>query len=48
MESFATKVHYGGGPRFDPMMEEKGGWIAGKVQKRDTEMTEAVIVEASI
>ena len=24
METFAEKVRYGNGPRFDPLMEEKG------------------------
>lgn len=32
------KVRYGNGTRFDPMMEEKGGWIAGDVPKQDEEM----------
>ena len=43
MESFAAKVRYGSGTRFDPMMEEKGGWIAGETHRRDEEMPEAVI-----
>lgn len=37
-------------PRFDPMLEEKGGWIAGEDPKRDEEMAEAVfevLAEAS-
>ena len=43
MESFATKVRYGCAPRFDPMMEEKGGWIAGEARRTDVEMEDAVI-----
>lgn len=43
MESFASKVHYGNAPRFDPMLEENGGWIPGKVPKQDVEMEEVVI-----
>ena len=43
METFADKVRSGGGVRFDPMLEEKGGWVAGKDPKRDEEMAEAVI-----
>ena len=42
-ETFAEKVRYGRGMRFDSMMEEKGGWIAGEVPKHDVEMTDAVI-----
>ena len=30
MESFASKVQFGNASRFDPMMEERGGWIAGE------------------
>ena len=41
--SFAEKVRSGGGTRFDPMMEKKGGWIAGEAQRHDIEMPEAVI-----
>ena len=41
--TFAEKVKYGGGLRFDPMLEGKGGWIAGEDPKRDEEMVEAVI-----
>jgi hypothetical protein len=33
----------GGKPRFDPMLEERGGWVAGEGPKGDTEMSEAVI-----
>ena len=50
MESFAAKVRYGSGPRFDPLLEEKGGWIVGEARGQDAEMAEAVIealVEAS-
>ena len=43
MESFAAKVRYGSGTRFDPMMEEKGGWIAGETRGRDEDMPDAVI-----
>lgn len=43
MESLADKVRYGAGTRFDPMMEERGGWIAGEVQPQDAEMLEAVM-----
>jgi hypothetical protein len=43
METFAAKVRYGSGPRFDPMMEEKGGWIAGESHRQDEEMQDAVI-----
>lgn len=28
METFAAKVHKGDGLRFDPLLEEKGGWIS--------------------
>ena len=45
MESFAAKVRYGIGPRFDPLLEEeeKGGWIAGEARAQDVEMADAVI-----
>ena len=43
MESFAAKVRFGNATRFDPMMEEKGGWIAGEAPRQDIEMEEAVI-----
>ena len=43
MESFASKVRFGNVTRFDPMMEERGGWIAGEAPRQDTEMEEAVI-----
>lgn len=43
MESFAAKVRFGSGPRFDPMMEERGGWIAGEAHRYDSEMTDAII-----
>jgi hypothetical protein len=33
----------GGEPRFDPMLEERGGWVAGESPKGDTEMSEAII-----
>ena len=44
-ETFADKVRSGGGLRFDPMLQEKGGWIAGEAQRHDIEMAEAVIEE---
>ena len=50
METFAAKVRYGSGSRFDLTMEEKGGWIAGEAPKQDVEMSKAkieVIAEAS-
>lgn len=43
METFADKVRSGGGTRFDPMLEEKGGWISGEAPKHDEEMVDAVI-----
>ena len=43
METFAAKVWYGGEPRFDPMLEERGGWVTGEGPKGDAVMTEAVI-----
>ena len=43
METFAKKVRSGGGARFDPMLKEKGVWVAGEDPKRDEEMAEAVI-----
>ena len=43
MESFATKVRSGGAPRFDPMLEERGGWIAREGPRQDIEMEDAVI-----
>lgn len=43
METFADKVRFGGGLRFDPLLKERGGGIAGEDPKRDEVMTEAVI-----
>lgn len=43
METFAAKVRHGSGPRCDPMLEEKGGWISGDAPVPDMEMMEAVI-----
>jgi hypothetical protein len=43
MESFAAKVRHGNESRFDPMLEERGGWIAGEARRSDVEMTDAVI-----
>lgn len=40
--AFVEKVHFGGGKRFDPMLEGKGGWIVGEAQWHDVEMAEAV------
>ena len=48
--TFAAKVRYGSGSRFDPMMEEKGGWIVGEAPKQDVEISEVeikIIAEAS-
>lgn len=42
MEIFVNKVCAGGGTIFDPMLEEKGGWIEGGT-RQDEEMTEVVI-----
>lgn len=30
-------------PRFDPMMEEKKGWIVGEAPWQDNEMAEAIM-----
>ena len=43
VKTFAEKVRFGGGPRFDPMLEEKGGWVVGEDPRRDEEMVEVVI-----
>ena len=43
--TFAEKVRSGGGVRFDPMLEEKGGWVAGEDPRKDEEMADAVIEE---
>ena len=43
METFAAKVRYGAGIRFDPTMEDRGGWIAGEAQPQDVEMSDVVI-----
>ena len=43
METFAAKVRYGAGTRFDPMMEERAGWIAGESHRQDAEMPDVVI-----
>lgn len=43
METFAKKIRYGSGPRLNPLLEERGGWIAGEAQKHDTEMADSVI-----
>lgn len=50
MESFANNVNVGGGVRFDPFLEEKGGWIYREAPKHDVKMVDAIIwvmVEAS-
>ena len=43
MKTFAEIVRYGGGTRFDPMMEERGQWTSA--QHGDVDMPEAVIEE---
>ena len=43
METFAKKIRHGSGPRFDPLLEERGRWIAGEAQKHDIEMADDVI-----
>lgn len=43
METFADKVILGGGSRFDPMLEERGGWAAGEAPKQDEDMMDVVI-----
>lgn len=43
MKSFANKMHAGGVPKFDPMLEERGGSIVGEVPRQDEEMTKVVI-----
>ena len=43
MESFADKVKNGHMASFDPMLEERGGWVAGEGSKGDVVMSEAVI-----
>jgi hypothetical protein len=43
MGTFAAKVGYGGEPRFNPMLEERGGWAVDEGPKCDTVMSEAVI-----
>lgn len=43
METFVAKMCFGGGPRFDPLMEEKGGWIVREAQQHDVEMADVVI-----
>lgn len=45
METFAAKVQYGIGSRFDPMMEERGIWTTTAPQHRDVDMPKAVIKE---
>ena len=43
MECFAAQVRFGNAPHFDPIMEERGGWIAGEAPQQDIEMEDAVI-----
>lgn len=43
MELFATKVRYGSMTRFDPMLEENGGWISSEVPRHNTKMSDVVI-----
>lgn len=43
-ETFATKLCDGrGGPRFDPMLEDKGGWVDGEVAKQALYSTSSII-----
>lgn len=43
METFVAKVKYMSGPRFDPLLEENGGWISGEAPAANVEMMEVVI-----
>lgn len=43
METFASKARNGGGPIFDPLMEEKGGWISREAPVLNEVMMEAMI-----
>lgn len=43
MESFVDKVNVGEGARFDPMLEEKGGWVSREAPKRKLKMVDAII-----
>ena len=43
METFAAKVRYGTGMRFDPMMEERGRWKVGEAQQQDAAMPDAIV-----
>lgn len=43
MKSCATKICHGSGSRFDPLLEEKRGWIYGEARRHDVEMSDAVI-----
>lgn len=43
MKTFVAKVHYGSGPRLDPLMEERGGWISCEAQRQDVEIIDALI-----
>ena len=43
MGTFASNVRDGDVERFDPSLEEKGGWILGEAPKHNMEMTNAVI-----
>ena len=47
METFVVEPCYGSGPRFDPMMEERKGWIIGEVPRNDVEDMIEVLAEAS-
>lgn len=42
METFASKVRHGRGPRFYQMLEEKRGWIVGKMSMPYEKMLEVV------
>lgn len=43
METFVDKVISSGGSHFDPMLEEKGGWIYGEALKHNEDMVDAII-----
>lgn len=44
METFVDKVRYGGGSKFNPMLEEKGGWIVGEAPKQEEEIMVDVLI----
>lgn len=47
METFVGKPRYGIGPRFDPMMEEREGWIIGEAPRNNVEDMIEFLAEAS-